>query len=142
MTSGERVLWFIWNRRFDGEGRLCWNGEDWAVSLVRHCDPTLETPTVTYRYLRREGLSISPYCHCWLVSVLYCLTCLFIPGPVIIPNELYVHCVHCCYCRSVCLLYCLTCHCIPSPLIIPIRRAHSVSALLPLLSLLSCHSSA
>ena len=38
---------------------LC--GEDWAVSLVRHCDPTLEIPTVTYRYFRREGLSIPPY---------------------------------------------------------------------------------
>ena len=61
MTSGERVLWFIWNRRLDGEGSLGWNGEDWAVSLVRHCDPTLETPTVTYRYFRRDGRSISPY---------------------------------------------------------------------------------
>ena len=61
MTSGERVLWFIWNRRLDGEGSLCWDGEDWAVSLVRHCDPTLETPTVTYRYFRREGQPIPPY---------------------------------------------------------------------------------
>ena len=55
MTSGERVLWFIWNCWLDGEGSLCWNGEDWAVSLVGHCDPTRETPTVTYRYFRREG---------------------------------------------------------------------------------------
>ena len=61
MTSGERALWFIWNRRLDGEGSLCWNDEDWAVSLVRHCDPTLETPTVTYRCFRREGLTIPPY---------------------------------------------------------------------------------
>ena len=60
MTSGERVLWFVWNRRLDGEGSLNWNGEDWADSLVRHCDPTLETLTVTYRYFRRDGLSITP----------------------------------------------------------------------------------
>ena len=42
------------------EGSLSWNGEDRADSLVRHCDPTLETPTVTYRYFRREGLPIPP----------------------------------------------------------------------------------
>ena len=36
---------------------------DRADSLVGHCDPTLEAPTVTYRYSRRKGLPIPPYIH-------------------------------------------------------------------------------
>ena len=44
-----------------GKGSLCYNGECWAVSLVRHCEPILETLTVTHRYLRRERHPIFPY---------------------------------------------------------------------------------
>ena len=44
-----------------GRGSLCYNGECWAVSLVRHYEPILETLTVTHRYLRRERLPIFPY---------------------------------------------------------------------------------
>ena len=39
---------------------LCYNGECWAVSLVRLYKPILETLTVTHWYLRREGLPHIP----------------------------------------------------------------------------------
>ena len=44
-----------------GKGSLCYNGECWAVPLVRHCEPILETLTVTHRYLQRERHPIFPY---------------------------------------------------------------------------------
>ena len=39
-----------------GRGSLCYNGECWAVSLVHHYEPILETLIVTHRfYLNFKG---------------------------------------------------------------------------------------
>ena len=43
-----------------GRGSLRYNGECWAVSLVHPYKPILETLTITYWYLRREGLPHIP----------------------------------------------------------------------------------
>ena len=60
MTSGEEFCDLLGTVHSTGKGSLCYNGEGRAVSLVRHCEPILETLMVTHRYLRRERHPIFP----------------------------------------------------------------------------------